>query len=513
MSATSDGRPRTTWRGRIGTLALLAVGALALFGRREAPVVDPPRAHPAPVPIPVALSPPVVAGRPRGLTCAVLSMILPGAGQLLGGRRRRGVAMLAVVALLLIAAAIVLSRGATFLAVQATRPEVLIGLLGANAALLLFRGWSAVDAWRLGRRPAARLARGAAVAAVLLVAAVPHAVVAWYDWTAYDTITTVFADDAPSSIAPGLPFEAARRPGPPAAPAWPGRDRLTVLLLGGDAGPGRSGLRTDTMVVATIDVRSGHAALLSLPRNLADVPLPPAAADLAPGGRFPDILNALSGWAQAHPDRFPGGRDPGAVALKEVVANITGLRIDYYALLDFRGFVEVVDALGGVTVDVPTRVLDRVSPPIDGEDWIRIDLAPGRQHLDARQAFAYVRARSQSSDYTRIERQRCVLTGLARQAGAGRLLTAFPRLARTARRYVSTDIPRRALPDLVRLMGRIDTDRIVSVGFTPPAYTSGWVGPGYPVPDIPEIRAAAHRAATATAAARAAGALGGEVCD
>src|SRR6185295_15439312 len=106
--------------------------------------------------------------------------------------------------------------------------------------------------------------------------------------------------------------------------------RLTVLLLGGDAGPGRSGLRTDTMVVATIDTETGRTAMLSLPRNLADVPLPPAAADLEPDGRFPDILNALYGWAGAHADRFPG-RDPGATALKQVAANMTGLRIDYYA--------------------------------------------------------------------------------------------------------------------------------------------------------------------------------------
>ena len=190
---------------------------------------------------------------------------------------------------------------------------------------------------------------------------------------------------------------------------------------------------------------------------------------------------------------------------------MTGLRIDYYALVDFRGFVEVVDALGGVTVNVTRPVLDRVSPPDDG-DWIRIDLAAGRQHLDAREAFAYVRARSQSSDYERIRRQRCVLGALAGQAEPVRLLRALPSLAGTMKRYVSTDIPRKALPDLIRLLARVDASRIVSVGFTPPDYTSGWVGPGYPVPGIEAIRAASHRAATATAPGRAAQSLGGEVC-
>jgi LCP family protein required for cell wall assembly len=264
------------------------------------------------------------------------------------------------------------------------------------------------------------------------------------------------------------------------------------------------------MVVATLNTRTRRGALLSLPRNLAEVPLPPRAADLVPGGRFPEILNALYGWATAHADRFPG-RDPGATALKQVAANLTGLRIDYYALVDFRGFVEMVDALGGVTVTLPRPVLDRVSPPEDGEDWIRIDLAAGRQHLNAHEAFAYVRARSQSSDYERIRRQRCVLAALAQQADAGRLLRAFPRIAGAARRNVTTDIPRRVLPDLIRLVSGVDRRRVLSLGFTPPAYTAGFAGPGYPVPDVPAIRAAT-RTAISGAAARGARNLGGEVC-
>jgi LCP family protein required for cell wall assembly len=402
------------------------------------------------------------------------------------------------------------SRGAAVLLDQAVRPEVLLAALGVNGAVLAFRAGSVADAWRLGRRPARRGARVAVLAAVLALVAVPHVLVGWYQWSAYDTITTVFADDDPAAVTPGLPFDL--RPAARPAPApWPARRRLTLLLLGGDAGPGRTGLRTDTMVVATIDTVTGRTAMLSLPRNLADVPLPPAAADLAPQGRFPEILNGLYEWAGAHSDRFPG-RDPGATALKQVAANLTGLRIDYYALVDFRGFVEMVDALGGVTIDVPRPVLDRVSPPEDGDEWIRIDLAAGRQHLDAREAFAYVRARSQSPDYERIRRQRCVLGALAGQADPVRLIRALPSLGRATQAYVSTDIPRRALPDLIRLVARIDADRIVSVGFTPPAYTAGWTAAGYPVPDVELIRAASHRAATATAPSRAARSLGGEVC-
>jgi len=171
----------------------------------------------------------------------------------------------------------------------------------------------------------------------------------------------------------------------------------------------------------------------------------------------------------------------------------------------------MVDALGGVTVTVTRPVLDRVSPPEEGGDWIRIDLPAGRRRLDAHEAFAYVRARSQSSDHERIRRQRCVVAALAQQADAGRLLRAFPRIAGAARRNVLTDIPRRVLPDLIRHVAGVDRRRVVSLGFTPPAYTAGFVGPGYPVPDVPAIRAATFTAISG-AAARGARNLGGEVC-
>jgi LCP family protein required for cell wall assembly len=497
-------------------LAAFLVVVVALLGRRAAP------AAPAPVPAPAAAAappPPAPAAvapssrGPRGVTCAALSLLVPGAGQLHGGRPARGLAMLAVVAGLLLGAVALAVQGTTFLVGQALRTDVLLGAIGANAALLLLRGGAVADAWRLGRRPAARRWRAALLGVLLAAVAAPHVLAGWYQWSAYDAVTTIFADVDPADIPPAVPFQLAAEVNPraPPPPVWPKGRRLTVLLVGGDAGPGRSGLRTDTMVVATLDTRTRRGALLSLPRNLAEVPLPPRAAGLVPGGRFPGILNALYGWATAHADRFPGGRDPGATALKQVAANLTGLRIDYYALVDFRGFVEMVDALGGVTVDIPRPVLDRVSPPEEGEDWIRIDLPAGRRHLDAREAFAYVRARSQSSDYERIRRQRCVLAAMAQQADAGRLLTAFPRIARAARRNVRTDIPRRVLPDLVRLVAGVDRRRVVSLGFTPPAYTSGFVGPGYPVPDIPAIRAAT-RTAISGAGARGARSLGGEVC-
>ena len=520
---------------RLAALAAFALATLALIGRQRRTTLPPSGARPAPAGGAAAATPaPPVHGLaearaapdagPRGVSCAALSLVLPGAGQIHGGARTRGIAMIAAVAALLAGALVLARQDVVFLVGQALRTEVLLGALALNGAILLFRAGSVADAWRLGRRPARRVARAALLGALLALVVAPHALAAWYQWSAYDAVTTIFADVDPADVPPGLPFKGAAIDGTrsdrlqaqeaqaraEAAAAWPPGGRLTVLLLGGDAGPGRYGLRTDTMVVATIDARTRRAALLSLPRNMGAVPLPPAAAGLAPGGTFPDILNALYGWAQDHPDRFPG-RDPGATALKQVAANLTGLRVDYYALVDFRGFVEMVDALGGVTVNVPRPVLDRVSPPEDGQDWIRIDLQPGRQKLTALEAFAYVRARSYSSDYDRIRRQRCVMVALAQQADPARVLRSFPRLARAARQNVSTDIPRRVLPRLVELVAGIDREKVVSLGFVPPAYSAGWVGAGYPVPDIPAIRAATKKA-IGPGGVRGATTFGGEVC-
>ena len=524
--AIDTGRPRGA---RWAALLAFALAALAVVGRERRTMLPPRAPAPARTAGPTAAAAPPAApaavraarSGPRAVSCAAMSLVLPGAGQLHGGARARGAVMLGVSVALLIGALVLARQDVVFLVGQALRPEVLLGALALNAAVLLFRAGSVADAWRLGRRPARRAARVPLLVAMLAVVVVPHALAAWYQWTAYDAVTEIFADTDPASIQPGLPFQAAAprgvpdrapalpEPAEPARPDWPPGDRLTVLLLGGDAGPGRYGLRTDTMVVATLHARTRRGALLSLPRNMGAVPVPPAAAGLVPGGRFPDILNALYGWARGHPELFPG-KDPGATALKQVAANLTGLRVDYYALVDFRGFVEMVDALGGVTVNVPRPVLDRVSPPEEGQDWIRIDLRPGRQRLTALEAFAYVRARSQSSDYERIRRQRCVMVSLARQADPARVLSAFPRLARAARRNVSTDIPRRVLPDLVELVAGIDQRKIVSLGFVPPTYSAGWVG-GYPVPDIPAMRAATRKA-IGRGGVKGASTLGGEVC-
>jgi LCP family protein required for cell wall assembly len=267
---------------------------------------------------------------------------------------------------------------------------------------------------------------------------------------------------------------------------------VTFLLVGGDAGPYRYGVRTDTMIVVSVSTRTGRAALFGIPRNLTGVPFPPSAhTELE---TYPEILNSLWGYAEANPELFPGAAMPGPTALKETIGSLLGLEIDYVAAVDLRGFVELVDALGGVTVDVRRSVYDAgVSPPVEGEPLIEIDLEPGRHTLDGRQALAYVRTRWASSDYDRMHRQRCVMGALAQQASVGRLLRAFPTLASTVKRFVLTDVPLERLPDLVELLAGLDSKQMVGVSFVPPTFAATWEN-GAPTPDVELIRATVAQA-------------------
>jgi LCP family protein required for cell wall assembly len=235
------------------------------------------------------------------------------------------------------------------------------------------------------------------------------------------------------------------------------------------------------MIVVSIDPRTSRAAVFSIPRNLQQVPMPPGAATELE--TFPGILNALWGYAETHPELYPESTTPGPTALKAAIGNLLGLEIDYYAAVDLRGFVEVVDALGGVTVDVQRYVYDAgVSSAFEGEEWTPIELSPGRHELDGRHALAYVRTRWATSDYDRMQRQRCLVRSLAAQANAPKLLRGFPKLASAIKKFVETDIPLKALPDLVELVSELDTRHMVGVSFVPPRFSTVY-------PDVEEMRA------------------------
>jgi polyisoprenyl-teichoic acid--peptidoglycan teichoic acid transferase len=441
--------------------------------------------------------PPSRARRGRPLAAALLSCILPGAGQLYLGHRRRGAAML-VVAVLCLAVAVGLASEPGAVSRMLVQPRALLALLLADAGLLLFRVVAVLDAYLLARRdnfrapaPTSGWRKGAAAGLVVLVAltAAPHAAAAYYDLQAYDLLTSVFTGDDPQWHARDRDRH---QTGNGLVTAVPGR--VTVLLLGGDAGPGRQGRRTDTMMVASFEVATGKVALFGLPRNLVQVPLPdgPAADYFGECRCFPRLLNELYAFAEdERPDLFPNSARPGIAAVAGAAEELLGLPIDHYALVDLLGFVDVVDALGGVTVN-NVKPLDIAIDRLGREgDQPAFEVQPGRKRLNGFTALAYSRSRETTSDYDRMQRQRCVIGSLARQTEPAEVLAAFPRLVRVLKRSVATDIPASRLPALIEAAGDQPV-KVATVGFTPPTYNSGWSS-GYPIPDVAKIQRSVRR--------------------
>ena len=351
--------------------------------------------------------------------------------------------------------------------------KLVASLLALDLALLAFRLFAVVDASRGGW--------AVGLAALVALTAAPHVAAGYLTVRSYEVLDHVFADEEPCGDAcdrDAVLLAGADAPLPPSTvneDAWermldepvagggapldrsahvlagrkPAKTQpwTTILLLGTDEGPGNWGARTDTIILAAIQHGTGRAAAFGIPRNLAQVPLG------ADGKPFKEPLNALYG--------FSGGGKQGATALKQAVSSLLGIRVDYYALVNLLGFADLVDALGGVEIDVKERLVDEVTRPAWGEPKPRIDVVPGRTYrFYGREALAYVRSRKDSSDYTRMARQRCFLSALADQLDPVRVLRNFGSLAKTVEANVHTDIPLNRLPSLVRLVecGRAEGD-------------------------------------------------------
>ncbi|WP_084516830.1 LCP family protein [Microtetraspora niveoalba] len=391
-------------------------------------------------------------GQALGLTLA--SAMVWGIGHLVAGRTRTGLALAGAYTVLLgtVFTAAIAFRSA--LLELAVRPSGLTGLI--MTALAIGFCWSAVivASYRLVRPPDLdRVERGLATGAVALLCVLVVAPLAYVGRLAYvsrDVLLTVFDGRAQG------------------ADPWTGKRRVNVLLVGADAARNRPGARTDSVTVASVDTRTGDTVLFGLPRNLEHVPMPPGPARTAfPWGftgdgdeSTPGLLNEVYQWAEDHPRIAPGPPgDRGMRLLRDTVGEILGLRIDYYAMLDMKGFAQVINAIGGVTVTI------RQDIPYGLEGGV---LEAGRRRLDGQQALWYGRSRTDSDDYVRMGRQKCLLNAVAKQADPMAVLRGFERIADATKRYVTTDVPQDMLPALLELSEKIKTSHIRSLQFVPP---------------------------------------------
>jgi LCP family protein required for cell wall assembly len=150
-------------------------------------------------------------------------------------------------------------------------------------------------------------------------------------------------------------------------------------------------------------------------------------------------------------------------ALRQTLEVLLGIPIDYYALVDFAGFVDLVDALGGIDVRVTETMDVAFSPAFEGEDPVSVTVDPGVHHFDGRTALAYVRNRTGSSDTERMRRQRCMLRDLAAEMDPVTLIARFPEIAAAIRESTVTTIPLDVLPDLIEAAGSLEAGDIATL--------------------------------------------------
>jgi LCP family protein required for cell wall assembly len=406
-------------------------------------------------------------GRFLGLTA--LGSLIPGSGLFAAGRRRSGLFFLTlfVLGLAALIAGYFLVPRERLLATAFDRSQLTIAA-GVLAAVGIVWWLVAVASHRAlepsnmsgGKRLAGALVVVLATSLVLtpIAAGVQRAFVQ------RDLIDSVAApEDADSNTTPDEVVDE--------ADPWADKPRVNVLLLGGDGGENRDGIRPDTQILASTDTTTGDTVLFSLPRNLQGVPFPEDSPlhELYPDGfgwRDNDenyLLNAVyRNVPDAHPEVFEGVAYPGADANKWAVEGALGVDVDYFVMLNLAGFQELVNALGGVTVDVHEDLpIGGLGAPISGY----IEAGEDR-HLDGYEALWFARSRVGSDDYQRMERQRCLIGAIVEEADPVTVFRRYQELAAATKDIVYTDVPPDLLPAFVELGLKVKDARIESLPFT-----------------------------------------------
>jgi LCP family protein required for cell wall assembly len=271
----------------------------------------------------------------------------------------------------------------------------------------------------------------------------------------------------------------------PASDAHDGR--YNILLLGGDSGADRWGLRPDSITVASIDENTGRTVLFGLPRNMLNFPF---AKGSIMAQQFPHgydcgrecELNSLATWAADHKALFKGVANPGVEATTEAVEGITGLKINYYAMVNLRGFQKMVDAVGGVTLNVRDRIpIGGVGGPVTGY------IKPGKRKLNGFQTLWFARSRESADDYSRMARQKCVMNAMLQQLSPQKVVLKFEKIAKASEDLISTDVPLGEVDRFIELALKARSQPMRTVSFVPPMINTGQ-------PDIDKIQRAVHDA-------------------
>jgi LCP family protein required for cell wall assembly len=433
---------------------------------------------------------------------ALLSFVLPGLGQAYAGHPRRALLFLIPAALVWAAILVALAAGWWTVFGLLVRPAVLNTLLVVNVVLLLVHGLAVIDAYSLARRRRAIDGRSGspALAALILALAgtlVVHGLPGMYGYSLAVNLPR-FVNDGPSSgiptpswlltpspaatqaaterptvpPTPALPPTPSPSPSPTpfAGPEWADNGRLNVLLLGSDAAPRRWSARPDAVHLVSIEIETGRAAIFAFPRYMNNLPMPPDTAHMFKDGRYPGYLNSLYVAALNNPRRYPYNDEAGWGVMAGVVQELSGVEIDGYMVVDLHGFERMVDALGGLHVQVPPPGVADPRYGLGTGRTVSLRIQPGCHELDGRMALFFSRTRRQDGDIQRLGRQLVTLRSVLRQYDPLEVLPRVPAIFDAAGDGFHTSFGSDDLAPLAEVLSRVDPERVHTTVFAAPEY-------------------------------------------
>lgn len=399
-----------------------------------------------------------------------LHVVIPGAPQAIAGNRRLGRFALGVWLTFWIA---VLAAVLLWFVLPQLPLTILANAIGLTVVQALLVGWGilylvlTVDTFRLVRVRFVQPIAQAAVPIVLAVALVLTEVVvaqgATIAGTARDAVAKIFHTGSVSLPADG---------------------RYNVLVLGGDAGAGRVGLRPDSISVMSFDALTGKMVGFGLPRNLGVVPFP---ADSPMHAKYPngygyhdtcnvDVCELNSIYTEVelkspglYPNAKADGLTPGIEATRDAVEGALGIHIHYTVLINMDAFSNLIDAMGGVVITVKERLPIGGGVDANGHvTGVKVWIEKGRQRLNGNRAMWYARSRHSTSDYDRMARQRELQTAMLRQLTPAVLVSRFGAITKAAAATVHTDMPQAMLGEFAGVAVKSRSQKPVTVQFVPP---------------------------------------------
>lgn len=399
---------------------------------------------------------------PQPVVAAILSFLWPGLGHAWLRQTRWAAALgLPAVALAVYVGA-QLFGGVEVFAVQLLDPAFAVAVMVWTVIVAALRLGAIGHVYLLASAAerASRRVRGAVIGLLIAVVAM-HGVIGYYAFAFYEAGSAIFVPgDAPGATDPPVAVATATsqptpslEPGVTPSPeptAKPPTNRITFLLTGVDSGFDRNHALTDTLLVVSVDTVDKTAVMLSLPRDLARLPM-------YSGGTYDDKINSLLTTARLNPSKYPDG--PMGTLTREI-GFLIGIQIDYYAEINLAGFEKMVNLVGGVDVDNPKWINDPAYDWFDGT--YGFTLSPGKHQLNGRLALAYVRSRQGAgdNDFTRARRQQQVIGALRVKMTSPAMLQKLPDILKVAAKTIKTDFPADQIDEMVALGKEVPNEQI-----------------------------------------------------